>query len=143
MNRDVILGIETFNTAWLNKPFSWGVADCACLVNSAFWHIGKQDIAPMMGAVPYDNEAAGWKQLKANGFKSLIDWVDSFAEQIPVARAMTGDIIGYPSDSKRWRVALGVVISDSRAMAANPETGTFEHAAVGGATHAWRLKCLK
>ncbi len=93
---------------WNNVPLVWGSLDCANLASrAAEIMIGE---SPIKDWPAYSTEQQAWKAIRAMGFKSLQEAVDSYAQRLegPLF-AIAGDIVAIKSEKERMP-ALGICL---------------------------------
>jgi len=78
------------------KPFAWGDTDCGGMFLYHLAGMGHAGIAPPN---PYTSALTAKRSLKAMGFETVEQWVDSLLPRIPASRALPGDIIVVEGDA--------------------------------------------
>ena len=98
-----------------NQCLDWGRADCVKLAALAML---KQGITgPLLRGVRYSSEATALKRLQDMNCASLGAAMDATGlVRIAPARALPGDILGLPSLSPDWDVALAIVETNRAAF---------------------------
>lgn len=72
------------------RPFEWGKVDCVTMLRSHLVAMGHKRLPK---APDYSSAPGAKKALKAMGFDDVAALLDSLLPQIPVARALIGDIV--------------------------------------------------
>ena len=132
-----IAAIDPLHADWFGRPLIWGQTDCAQLVAATCRAYGLDD--PSKGVKPYDTEAKAFNRLLKMGYDNLHELLCSIGTEQPLAMAWPGDVLGFASNDERWGVSLGLMISDTRALALHPFTGLWDHCAPEFAITSWRL----
>jgi hypothetical protein len=91
-------------------PFKWGDADCARLAVFVAKAAGHKVTLSRFG--DYASERTARRALDKQGFKSMVEAIDSFGllKRIAPLGALPGDLIAFPGSEKGWdgiTVALG------------------------------------
>ena len=101
-----------------DRPFAWGVRDCARLVAFHLRLCGYQVKLPPSGS--YRTLLGARKALAKAGYGSIPEALDAFElDRITPAGAVAGDIIQWPSENDL--AALGVALGNGRIVAYHPD----------------------
>lgn len=96
---------EACRARFHNKPYKPGTRDCPLLGLHDLRHVGIS--VPWAKGLRWKSEADGLKTLKALGFASLIEALDSLGlARIAPAMARTADIIALPTTHKLGALAI-------------------------------------
>jgi hypothetical protein len=96
------------------KSFAWGSVDCAKMVAFHLKQLGHK--VRLSKAGQYKTARGGSAALKRLGFDDLPAAMDGHGfERIPLARAMIGDVVAFPSDHAIG--ALGIVTGNGNMLA--------------------------
>lgn len=89
------------------KPYKPGTRDCPLLALHALRKVGVA--VPWAKGLKWKTEAEGLRELKALGFKSLIEAVDSLGlPRIPPAMALAADLIALPTTHQLGALAVAM-----------------------------------
>jgi hypothetical protein len=97
------------------KTYEPGKRDCAIMAAHLLHQYGVK--VPHLKGVSYKTEAGAVRAMLRAGFANMVEAVDSLGlERIAPARAITGDLIGLPSDGGPWGCALSVAVGGGRVL---------------------------
>lgn len=88
-----------------DQPFVWGEDDCAGMF---LFHLGAMGHRGIEPPKPYSSALTAKRSLKAMGFETVEQWVDSLLPRIPAARALPGDIILVAGDAGLDAITVSV-----------------------------------
>lgn len=112
---------EATKTAFHNRVFEWGTADCLALAAHCLRGLGHPK--PTKGVLRYRTERGAIRAMLKSGFRSLVEAVDAYGlTRIPPAMAVAGDIIALPTDdsSALGPYALAVALGEDKVLAFVP-----------------------
>ena len=97
------------------KPYEPGKRDCVQMAKHCLHHLGRR--VGQSKLPRYSSDRSGIKALRAMGFKTLVEAVDSTdLVKIPAASAVMGDIVALPSDDEAFGAALTVAVGGGRVL---------------------------
>lgn len=100
--------------AYLDKPFAWGVRDCARLAAHVLQRLGRKPGLSRGGT--YRNALGAKRALKRAGYDSLAAALDALKlPRIPYAFALPGDVVELRA--REGEEALGIVLGNGRVLA--------------------------
>jgi hypothetical protein len=121
-----------------NKMFGWGTYDCAKMASYVIEMSGQEN--PMKDFAPYKSYRGA---LRAMANKSLPDWLESLGHpEIPLTRAMVGDIVSIPADTGGMNDSLAVNMGQGNVLAfwgMDNGMSLCVKAPIKAATKAWSL----
>lgn len=118
------------------KPFAWGSVDCAKMVAFHLKQFGVKVRLSKAGQYKTAKGAIG--ALKRLGYETLPGAMDGHGfDRIPVAFALAGDVVSFPSDHDIG--ALGIVVGNGNMLAFHEMHEGLVHMTMGEIDACWKV----